>query len=462
MDGDNEPVPVTEAEWQQERARTHHLAVISSGIGFIMIPVLGLAGLLLAHVTASGNDVYLAGAGWMALIATPSTYMVVRANIKQQTRSDEVVAALARQSNEAAATANREVAERELQAQRQQFEHRLSNALEMADDEPEVLEVIERSFAAVVPHSSIELLLADNSRAHLSRMASASPGGNVPGCPVDSPDHCPAARRAQVQRFGDSEDIDACPKLRNRPQGNVAAVCVPVSIMGRTVGVIHATNEVSDPVAADRVADLATLANLAGSRLGLLRVMADTQLQAATDNLTGLLNRRSFEQKLSDVRADAPVVAVAMADLDNFKALNDTFGHQTGDRALRLFAEVLRSALRSQDLMCRHGGEEFVIAFPHASAENARRALDNVRSRLDAALTVAGLPRFTVSFGLIDARSGEDFPAMAARADNALFAAKRDGRDRIVVHDDLGQAVAPAPTAPPRRLLDFEGGRATV
>ena len=66
MDGDNEPSPVTEAEWQIERARTHRLAVISSGLGFVMIPVLGLAGLLLAHLTASGSDLYLAAAGWMA------------------------------------------------------------------------------------------------------------------------------------------------------------------------------------------------------------------------------------------------------------------------------------------------------------------------------------------------------------------------------------------------------------
>ena len=126
---------------------------------------------------------------------------------------------------------------------------------------------------------------------------------------VDSPDHCPAARRAQVQRFADSEELDACPKLRGRPEGAVSALCVPVSIMGRTVGVIHATGEQGASLIETTVQDLETLAKLAGARIGLLRVMAETQLQAATDSLTGLLNRRSFEQRASLMRRQATLVA---------------------------------------------------------------------------------------------------------------------------------------------------------
>ena len=122
----------------------------------------------------------------------------------------------------------------------------------------------------------IELLLADNSHAHLSRMATSSPTGEPPNCSVDSPDQCPAARRAQVQRFSDSEALDACPKLRARPQGRCAAICVPVSIMGRTVGVIHATCEPNTSLDDAAVQDLETLAKLAGARIGLLRVMTET------------------------------------------------------------------------------------------------------------------------------------------------------------------------------------------
>jgi diguanylate cyclase (GGDEF)-like protein len=252
---------------------------------------------------------------------------------------------------------------------------------------------------------------------------------------VDSPDRCPAARRAQVQEFPDSDDLDACPKLRNRPQGQLSALCVPVSIMGRTMGVIHATGEPGVRVAGDRVDDLATLAKLAGARIGLLRVMAETQLQASTDTLTGLLNRRSFSEQVSAVPVHLYPVAMAMADLDHFKVLNDTYGHETGDRALRLFARVLRDSLRSSDVASRYGGEEFAIAFPDCSSMDATRALDAVLAQLDAAITVGGLPKFTVSFGITESQPGEQLDAVLRRADEALLQAKREGRDRVVLHD---------------------------
>jgi diguanylate cyclase (GGDEF)-like protein len=333
-------------------------------------------------------------------------------------------------------------------ARGQKFESRLANALDMADGEAEVMRVIERSFVITIPGSPIELLLADNSHAHLQRVASASPTGDPPGCSVDSPEHCPAARRAQVQHFNDSEALDACPKLRGRPAGRSRGLCVPVSIMGRAVGVMHSTSASDAPFQNAQLSDLETLAKLAGARIGLLRVMSETQLQAATDGLTGLLNRRSFEQKVLSLLERGGPLSLAMADLDHFKVLNDTYGHATGDRALVLFAEILRSSFRSQDVIGRHGGEEFVIALPTCTAVNAQKFLDALRSRLDAAITVAGLPRYTASFGVVEAIDQEDVPTLISRADAALFIAKRDGRDRVVVGRTLGEAPPPQPDQP--------------
>jgi diguanylate cyclase (GGDEF)-like protein len=446
------PTVVTEDEWQAERAQARRIALVSSALGFVFIPCLGFLALLLTSLTTSGVARYPVTVGWMLVLFAPSTYGMVRASLKQGRKSDDVVAALARQSEDAARAANRGATLREVQAKRQEFESRLGNALDMAEDEAEVIDVIERSFAATLPQTPAELLLADNSHAHLSRMATSAPDGKPPGCGVTSPDHCPAARRAQIQQFTNSDRLDACPKLRGRDEGALAAVCVPVSIMGRTVGVLHATGPVDAEFSTDTVQELSTLANLAGARIGLLRVMVDTQLQASTDSLTGLLNRRSFERKLTAIRSEEPAMAVAMADLDHFKSLNDTYGHETGDRALRLFADVLRGAFRGHDLLCRHGGEEFIIAFPSCTGQNARRALDGMRARLDAAVTVAGLPKFTVSVGVIDAGVGEDLPALTARADVALFEAKREGRDRVVVHDANGATVK-TKTAEPRLSL---------
>jgi diguanylate cyclase (GGDEF)-like protein len=443
---------VTEEQWQAERERARRIALISSALGFLLVPGLGLLGLLLTDATASGSARYPVLVAWLLALFTPMTFGMVRASLVQQRKSDDVVAVLARQSADAAQMANQGAAARELQAKRQEFESRLANAMDMAEDESEVIDVIERSMAATLPAAAAELLLADNSHAHLLRVASVSPVGDVPGCTVSSPDHCPAARRSQAQHFPDSDALDACPKLRARAQGRVAAVCVPVSIMGRTVGVLHAVGEPNKPFAADKVSELGTLANQAGARIGLLRVMADTQLQAATDSLTGLLNRRSFESKLTAVRASEPTIALAMADLDHFKKLNDTYGHETGDRALRLFADVLRGSFREHDLLCRQGGEEFLIALPASTAEGARRGIDAVRERLDAALTVAGLPKFTVSIGVIDGSDREDLPELTARADTAMFAAKRAGRDQVVVHTRDGKIVSSASRSVPLSL----------
>lgn len=439
---------VSEADWDTAQARTARVRAVSGAIGLVGFALLGIPAIALGTRFASGWPGYAAAAVCQIILLGPSTIWLVRMNAKQQVETDNTVRTLADDLETALREAEREAAAREIQVRRQKFESRLANALDMAEGEPEVIEVIERSFAAVLPSAPVELLLADNSHAHLLRMASAPTDGAPPGCGVDSPDNCPAARRAQVQRFEDSEHLDACPKLRNRTQERLSAVCVPVSIMGRTVGVIHATGEAQQSLAEDAVQDLSTLAKLAGARIGLLRVMAETRLQASVDSLTGLLNRRSFEHQVGAARRTHRTMAVAMADLDHFKNLNDTYGHEGGDKSLRLFAQVLRESVRSQDIVARHGGEEFAIAFPACDAMDARRALNAVRLRLDAALTVAGLPRFTVSFGLIDASEQEDVSELLGRADAALFEAKRLGRDQVVVHDANGNAVGAASADP--------------
>jgi diguanylate cyclase (GGDEF)-like protein len=426
---------VTEEEWHGEMAKARRLRFISPLAGLVVLGLLTVPAVAAGKAVGSGFTAYLTTAGVLIAIMIPLVYVLVIISDRQQNKTDQKVRALTAELSEAIEVADRESITRDAQGQRQQFESRLANALDMAEGEPEVIDVIERSFGAVLPDAPAELLLADNSHAHLLRMAGVGPDGEPPCCSVDSPDRCPAARRAQVQVFRDSDELDACPKLRNRPQGRLSALCVPVSIMGRTVGVIHATGEPDTEVGDAQIQDLTTMAKLAGARIGLLRVMAETQLQASTDTLTGLLNRRSFSEKVAAVPRELHPVALAMADLDHFKVLNDTYGHETGDRALRLFARVLRDVLRSHDLVSRYGGEEFAIAFPDCSAVDATRALNTVLTQLDAAITVGGLPKFTSSFGITEIEPGEELAAALRRADDALLTAKREGRNQVVLHD---------------------------
>ena len=122
-----------------------------------------------------------------------------------------------------------------------------------------------------------------------------------------------------------------------------------------------------------------------------------------------------------------------MGDLDHFKALNDTHGHDAGDRALRLFSRTMREAVRTGDLVSRYGGEEFVIAFPGLSVEAAARALGRIQEQLVLALSGGAVPPLTASFGVAPATDGDTLEDLCRVADAALFRAKREGRNRVVV-----------------------------
>jgi diguanylate cyclase (GGDEF)-like protein len=158
------------------------------------------------------------------------------------------------------------------------------------------------------------------------------------------------------------------------------------------------------------------------------------QLQASTDGLTGLANRRATEELVGRLlRSGPPIVAVAMIDLDHFKRLNDTLGHEAGDRALRTFADVARRSLRDEDVLGRWGGEEFVLALPGLDRHTAVAVLDRIRAALADAGARAELPELTASFGVADTDLATDLDDLVQIADEALLVAKARGRDRVVV-----------------------------
>ena len=130
----------------------------------------------------------------------------------------------------------------------------------------------------------------------------------------------------------------------------------------------------------------------AAERVALIRTFETSETQAHTDPLTGLLNRRSLENRVRELQSDGIPYALAYGDLDFFKTLNDVHGHEAGDQALRLFSRVMRDSVRPVDLVSRYGGEEFVIVLPDCTPDTATSVLERVRERLALALTSGRVP----------------------------------------------------------------------
>lgn len=161
--------------------------------------------------------------------------------------------------------------------------------------------------------------------------------------------------------------------------------------------------------------------------------------KADTDSLTGLTNHEAIMAKLSQalekMETDDTPVVVIMADLDHFKQINDTHGHLVGDKVLIEMARRLRAALRNFDYIGRYGGEEFLLVLNGASMKTARMVAERVRAHVAAGpINLQGLAvHATISLGLSAGRTGDDAEAVVARADKALYAAKKAGRNCVKV-----------------------------
>ncbi|MFZ6801509.1 diguanylate cyclase [Undibacterium sp. Di24W] len=156
------------------------------------------------------------------------------------------------------------------------------------------------------------------------------------------------------------------------------------------------------------------------------------------DGLTGLYNHTAIKEdliaKVSSATRDVTSVSVAMLDLDDFKKVNDTYGHQIGDQVLRTLSHLLRQRLRKSDVVGRYGGEEFVVIFPNTTADIARQVLEKIRVAFNKIMHVSGQGEFSVGFsaGVADSRQTMNPDDLLLIADAALYRAKHSGKNQVL------------------------------
>jgi diguanylate cyclase (GGDEF)-like protein len=176
--------------------------------------------------------------------------------------------------------------------------------------------------------------------------------------------------------------------------------------------------------------------------------------RALIDPLTGVFNRRSFfefsEKEAARARRGGSMLAVLMADIDHFKRINDNHGHPAGDAVIKELAEVCGRTLRPSDILARYGGEEFVVSLPDTDEQQALIVAERLRAAVEAAAVISekGPIQFTVSIGVAGCPGHSSLHEAIARADQALYRAKRGGRKRVEIGPPA-TAVVPGKQAGP-------------
>ena len=319
----------------------------------------------------------------------------------------------------------------------------LSDMLQSCLTSAEAYPIIASSADLLMPNSSGALCILSNSRNAVEMVAS----WKTPALkdPVFAPQDCWALRRGRIHATSDENSSLSCVHVAQpRPQHSL---CVPMMAHGETLGLLYvdtAVDQSDESVLAsnESIGQLAkTLGEQASLALANLRLREALRTQSIRDPLTNLYNRRYMEESLDRelsraVRKHTPL-SLMLIDIDHFKRFNDTYGHEAGDIVLRSLGHLLQSQLRSEDIVCRFGGEEFVVILPDAPLDSARQRGEQLREATKELITEfrgQTLGRVTLSIGVSTfPTNGETGALLLEAADAALYRAKKGGRDCVVL-----------------------------
>ena len=224
---------------------------------------------------------------------------------------------------------------------------------------------------------------------------------------------------------------------------------LPLMLKDRVTGLLVCLSDVPSAFSATHQHLLTILCNQAAQAIADAQLHGEVERLASIDGLTGVLNHRAFHERLhyewEQAQRHGESLTLMMIDLDFFKRINDTHGHQAGDRILKQVAAVLKQLARKVDTVGRYGGEEFAILLPKTTAAQAGKMAERIREVIERGrfgLDAAVIP-VTLSIGIATAPSDAAGPdQLVSVADKALYGAKTQGRNRVVHYADLASAIA--------------------
>lgn len=304
----------------------------------------------------------------------------------------------------------------------------------------EMDELLEKACSIVLqafPVDHVAILLLEDERlvfrAHKGQLTPLfHPGGEIP------PGAGLSGRALDLTRTVIENDVASVSGYFPGFVETKSEMCLPLVSLGEMIGVLALESAHLGAFERQDVQPLESVADICATAIQNARYFDRIRQMAYVDGLTGIFNRRYFEMRVSEeierARRYDNVLALVMVDIDHFKRLNDEFGHLLGDEVLRQIGAMFTQNLRKSDIVCRYGGEEFVLLMPQTTIDSAAAAADKVRRTVET-FSFPGVPRpVTISSGVASfPADGDSRDALVLSADRALYSAKQAGRNRVVL-----------------------------
>ena len=314
--------------------------------------------------------------------------------------------------------------------------------LQLCTETTQVHQSAATRFSELLPGTSGSLCIINSSRNMTETVSGwSSATTSSPVSEIFPPNTCCGLRSGQLHWHGPGASQIHCDHFIAEAPSRY--LCLPLVAHGDTIGIlfVECPSEEIQEIVESRSESIRQLVQLTAMALASLEMRRKLEHQSVRDGLTGLFNRHfleiALERELARASRRKSGLAVLMIDVDHFKKLNDQYGHSAGDAILKEVARVFSANVRSEDLVCRYGGEEFTIILPDISPDNAyiraeviRQAVANLRTELTNEL----YSTVTISIGgATFPGDGQTSDALLRHSDAALYRAKREGRNKVIL-----------------------------